>query len=46
MRLKPDWDKALPLLEKAATTFKLHKDWERAADAFAKASQAQERLGS
>ena len=46
LRVKPDWEKALPLLEKAAATFKMHKDYEQAATAFEKASLAQERTGS
>lgn len=45
-RLKPDWEKALPKLERAVTGFKLAKRHESAREVYEKIAQAQERLGS
>lgn len=44
-KLRPEWEKALPLLESAANGFKLNKAYPLAKEAYEKIAQAQERLG-
>lgn len=46
MRLRPDWDAACPLYEKAALCFKQGGDLDKAVQAYERAAMAQEKLGS
>ncbi|PNW80293.1 hypothetical protein CHLRE_08g385700v5 [Chlamydomonas reinhardtii] len=46
LRIKPDWEAAAPLLDKAALMYKQAGNLEKAVEAYERAAYAQERLGS